>query len=184
MSDRSLMLSALMSVPDEKGKGGERVPRDFDRFKNRIAEEVKKVRWTATMPALAEKLGELLEIPLPGVMIAVWEKSDEIGKTLDDSRNSPEDVFSVELAEHTFTTEFHPEIEIRVSKFPAKVLKFLVELTLELKGIELKIRKGEILQIKTGSCKAGGKVRYDDLVLAEREFAPFALPGMIELKAG
>jgi hypothetical protein len=179
MPDQGLMLSQILGVRDEKHKAGEKTPQDFERFKARVAEEMKKIRWTAAMPKLVEKLGELLEIPLPGVMISAWDKSDEIKKTLDDSRKSPEDEFSVELAEHTFTTELHPEIEIQVSKLPAKVLKFVVEFSLELKGIELKIRKGEVLEIKTGSCKAGGKLSYDNLVLAEREFTSFELPRII-----
>jgi hypothetical protein len=176
------MLSDIVIVQDGKGRAGEQASPDFEKFKARVMEAMKKIHWTATMPKLVEKLGELLEIPLPDVMIAAWEKADEITKTLDDSRKSPDEEFSVELAEHTFNTEFHPELEIQVSKLPPVVLKFVVELAMGLKGIELKIRNGKILQIRTGSCKAGGKLLYDNLVLAERDFSPFEFPGVIDLK--
>jgi hypothetical protein len=178
MPDHGLMLNQILTVPDKKHRTGG----DFKRFENRVVEEIKKVHWTATMPKLVEKVAELLEIPLPGVMIAAWEKGDEIMKTLDDSRKSPEEVFSVELADHTLSTEFHPQIEIQVSNFPATFLNFVVKLSLELKGIELKIRKGKVLQIRTGSCQAGGELLYGDMVLAERKLSSFELPGVIDLQ--
>jgi hypothetical protein len=177
MPDQGPMLGQLLTLPDER----QRAAGDFKRFEDRMVEEFRKIRWTATMPKLVEKLAELLEIPLPGAMIVAWEKSDEISKTLDDSRKSPDEEFSVELAEHTLSTEFHPEIEIQVSTFPARTLEFVVELTLELTGIELKITQGEIRRIRTGSCRAGGKLSYQDLPLAERTLAPFNLPGEILL---
>ncbi len=173
-------LGQILTIAEQGEKKGDSVQRDLQQFRDRVVEEIKKVRWTAKMPALFGKIAELLDIPLPGIMIAAWEKSDEIKKTLGDSRDSPEDTFSVELVEHTLSTEFHPEIEIQVSKFPPKVLQFVVQLTLELSGIELEIKGGQIRRITTGSCEAGGKLLYDDIVLAERTLSPFKLPGEID----
>jgi hypothetical protein len=180
MSDRGPMLSAILALPNETSNNNGSVSGDLHTLTDRLSKEIKKVRWTATMPALVEKLTALLDIPLPRVMVAAWEKSDEIRRTLDESKQSPEDEFSVDLTEHTFSAEFRPEIEVQVAKLPAKILQFVIQISLTLRGIELKMRKGEIVEIRTGMCDVGGKLLYDDLVLAERPLSSFELPKVID----
>lgn len=174
-------LGQVLAMPSGNNKGSERVQRDAQRFKDRVSEEIKKVHWTAKMPELVEKLSQVLDIPLPHLMIAAWKKGDEIRKALEDSRSSPDEEFDLDLDEHTISTDFEPEIEVQVAGVPAAVLKFAVKFTLELKEMELRIRAGMIREIRTGTCQATGALLFDDLVLAERKGEPIQLPGVISL---
>ncbi len=181
MPESDITLADILSLPEEGSEGSEKVKQDVKRFKERVSDELNKVHWVASLPKVVEKVGEMLNIPLPKVMIDAWKKGDEIRKVLQESAKSPDDEFSVELAEHTLDTEFKPQIEIRVGEMSPVVLDFLIRLSLELKGIELMIRKGEIYQVRTGTCQAGGQLLFGDLLIAERELEPIRLPGVVRL---
>ncbi len=176
------MLADILHLPGEKEKGSERARQDLQRFKDRIAQEIKKVHSVASMPKLFDCISTMLGIPLPDIMVKAWEKGDEIARVLRDSAALPDDEFTVELGEHELATEFKPQIEIRLAKLPPIELDFLITLSLELKEIVLTIMKGRILKIRTGSCQAGGELHFHDLLLAERKLEPFQLPGEISLQ--
>ncbi len=72
------MLADILHLPGEKERGSERTRQDLQRFKDRIAQEIKKVHWVASMPKLFDCIRTMLGIPLPDIMVKAWEKGDEI----------------------------------------------------------------------------------------------------------
>ena len=127
MSDQEVTLGQLLSVPLDQqsvGGSGSRATEGMTKFKERVKAEVKTIHWPASMPDLVEKVTQLLDIPLPDIMIEAWRKSEEIQEALEESRKSPQEERFVELVEHTLSTEFRPKIEIHIGRTLAKTINF------------------------------------------------------------
>ena len=92
---------------------------------------------------------------------------------------APQRVIVLDLAEHVVTNEYHPYIEIRIAGVPLpKRIEFKVQILTSLKGINLKIQAGAITEIQAGSCDFEGKVKYQDLTIADKKVGPIELLGL------
>ena len=177
MADTSPSIRAVLDVPDKDAHESD--PSRWHKFRTRVSDEVKGIKWVA-LPALTERVCELLEIKISDVFLASWKKMDELKKALDESEKNPKTTKYLGLAEHTIRSEHKPYIEARIEGLPAKKLEFLVKLSLTLKGFVLKVEKGDIVEIQTGRCEAEGKVSYKELTLVEKKLEPILLPGSIK----
>ena len=187
MSESSVTLSRVFSLQGDKTPASEakNIPAGkLDLLRERIIKEVEGIKWSAALPELTEKIGELFNIEVPDILLAAWKKIDALKKYLDSSQYAPEETIYAELAEHTITGELHPYLEIQVKNIPVKKIEFTVNLSLALKGIVLKIQNGRIKEIKTGTCEVKGRIEYQDLVIAEKALEPIQLPGSIDLGEG
>jgi hypothetical protein len=177
MSDSSLNLRTLFSFPDPAAKTPP--SNQWQEFQSRLGCEIKTIKWPAAMPDLASKVTELFNVELPDLFVASWKKARELQKALEESRKSPEKVIVLGLAEHLITNEYHPYIEIRIAGVPLpKKIEFKVQIVTRLRGINLKIQAGTITEIQAGSCDFEGKVKYEDLTLAEKKVGPIELLGV------
>jgi len=174
MNDSSLNLRTLFSFPDPAAKAAP--SNEWQEFQSRLGSEIKTIKWPAAMPDLASKVGELFNVELPDLFVSSWKKAKELQEALEESRKSPEDVIVLELAEHEITKEYHPYIEIRIAGMPLpKKIEFKVQIGTALKGINLKIQGGAITEIQAGSCDFEGKIKYEDLTIAEKKVGPIEL---------
>ena len=144
-----------------------------------MGREIKTIKWMAPMPDLVSKVGELFNVELPDLLVLSWKKARQLQEALEESRRSPEQVIVLDLAEHAITNEYHPYIEIRIAGMPLpKKIEFQVQIVTRLKGINLKIQAGNITEIQAGSCDFEGKVKYQDLTLADKRLGPIELVGV------
>jgi hypothetical protein len=174
MSDSSLNLRTLFSFPDPAAKTPP--SNQWQEFQSRLGREIKTIKWPAAMPDLASKVTELFNVELPDLFVASWKKARELREALEESKKSPEEVIVLELAEHSITNEYRPYIEIRIAGVPLpKKIEFKVQIATRLRGINLKIQAGIITEIQAGSCDFEGKVKYEDLTLAEKKVGPIEL---------
>jgi len=177
MSDSSINLRSLFSFPDPDTPAAP--SNQWEEFQNRLGREIKTIKWPAAMPDLVSKIGELFDVELPDLLIDSWKKAGEIQEALEESRKAPGQVTILELAGHTVSSEHHPYIEIRIAGVPLpKRIQFTVGLSATLKGVELRIKGGEIVEIETGSCEFEGKVKYEDLTIADKKLGPIRLRGL------
>jgi len=177
MSNSSLNLRRLFSFPAPNGPVAS--SNQWQEFQSRLDREIKTVQWPAATPDLASKIGELFNVELPDLLVLSWKKAAELQKALEESRKSPEQVVVLDLAEHVMTNEYHPYIEIRIAGVPLpKRIEFTVQILTRLKGINLKIQDGTITEIQAGSCEFEGKVKYEDLTIADKKLAPIVLRGV------
>ena len=168
MSDSSLNLRRLFSFPDPVAATPP--SNQWQEFQSRLGREIKTIKWLAPMPDLVSKVGELFNVELPDLLVLSWKKARQLQEALEESRRSPEQVIVLDLAEHEITNEYHPYIEIRIAGVPApKKIEFTVELLTRLKGIILRIQAGTITEIEAGSCDFEGKVKYQDLTIADKK---------------
>ena len=176
MSDSSTKLRTLLALPDPDARA--EASNRWQELQNRLGREIKTIKWPAAMPDLVPKIGELFDQPLSDLLIAAWQKADALQTLLAESKNKPETVMSLELAEHSLTSKYHPYIEIKLGRvLQVKKIDFAVTFSASLKGINLRIKNGTITGVQAGSCEFEGKVQYEDLPIAEKKVGPIQLRG-------
>ena len=177
MNNSSLNLRTLFSLPNP---GATTPPSNqWQEFQSRLSREIKTIKWPAAMPDVASKVGELFDVELPDLLVLSWKKARQLQEALEESRKSPEQVIVLDLAEHVITNEYHPYIEMRIAGVPSpKKIEFTVDLLTRLKGIILKIQAGTITEIQAGTYDFEGKVKYQDLTLADKKVGPIELLGV------
>ncbi len=153
-------------------------------LKEKVSKEIKEIRWPVTFNEIIRKVEDLLNISIPDIMVAAWNKYRMLLKYTDRGKYSSNETFLVPLAEHTIKSEHKPYIEILINDKSVGKIDFNINISLTLKGIILKIRDGKIQEIQTGSCKGKGTIKYEDFVLLEKETDLFLLPGSINLGEG
>jgi hypothetical protein len=179
MSDSAVSLRRVFALPENGA--GDTSPDRWNTFQATLSREVKTIKWPAAMPDVAEKIGELFDVKLPDLFLVSWKRTVELRRLLSESRTTPEATKYFELADHTIRSEHHPYIEVKIRNVPVKKIEFTVSLACKLKGFVLRIKAGEIEEIRTGRCEVEGKVEFAGLTIAEKKLAPIDLPGSIKL---
>lgn len=179
MSKADLTVREALSAPD---LGAQTAPPDrWGNFQKQVEEEVKSIKWPMTMPDVAAMVGELFDIPIPGLLLGSWRKADALLKLLRESEESPEEVMYLELADHMIERKLYPYIQIKIENFEARRLDFTLHLSLRLKGFILKVQEGQVKEILTGQCEFGGMIDFMKRTVLKKEFSPIKLPGSIPL---
>lgn len=171
-------LREIFSLPEkEDGPADE----DWKAFQEKVSKEVKGVKWIASMPDLAPRVCELLDIKLPDVLVTAWKKVEDIQKVLEESKKTPDKTVYLELAEHTIDYHSKPSIDVKIKKATVKKLELPIQLGFKLRGFVLKIQNGRIKEMQTGNCEAKGTIKYGSLTVAEKRLEPIKLPFSIQI---
>jgi hypothetical protein len=181
MTEPTVTLREVFELPENGQSDPE--PDRWQAIQDRIAKEAKDVKLPARMHDLGPKICELFDVPLPNILVTSWKKVGNLQTMLEKSRNSPEEIMYLALAEHSINCEQKPYIEMKFKDLPVKKIEFLVKLLFKLKGFVLKIQNGTILQMQTGACEVQGTISYCGQVILEKKLSPINLPGQIELAA-
>lgn len=152
--------------------------------KESVLKQTKGVGWDIIKTEILEKVEDLLDIGIPDIMVATWNKYRILLKYLDRKKYPANESFLVPLAEHTITSEHHPYLEIMMNEQPVGKIGFDISVALKLEGIILKIQDGKIKEIFTGTCKGKGTIKCDNLILLEKDTPSFPLPASINLGQG
>lgn len=181
MTEQTVTLREVFELP----RDGEPDPQP-DRWKTvkeRVVKEVKDVKLPAKMEDLGPKICELFDVPLPDVLVTSWKKVANLQAVLEKSKNSPDEVMYLELAQHSINCQQKPHIEMKIKNLPVKKIEFLVKLLFNLKGFVLKIKGGAIQEMETGVCEVKGTISYAGVVIAEKKLSPIDLPGRIPVSS-
>ena len=150
-------------------------------FQKKVTKEVKGVRWIASMPDLAPKVCELLDIKVPDLLISAWKKVQDIQRVLAESKKTPDKIVYLELAEHTIDYQTKPSIDVKIKRATVKKVELPIQLGFKLRGFVLKIQNGGIREMQTGSCEAKGSIKYGGITVAEKKLEPIKLPLSIKI---
>ncbi len=172
-------IGSLFSVPANNSAG--ETSGQWKALHDKLNKELKSVK-TASLPELAPKIGELFDIPISDVLLSSWKKATEVQALLYKSKASPDETFFAGLAEHTINSEHRPFIEITIKGQAIRKIEFVARLFLKLNGFVLKIQKGDIKEIQTGTCEIGGSLEYEGVKLAEKRLEPVSLPGSVVIE--
>ena len=144
---------------------------------------MKDVKFPAALSDLGPKICELFNVPLPNMLVTSWKKVDDLRARLEKSRNAPDKVEYLELAQHTINCDQKPYLEMRLKDVPLKKIQFAVKLVFTLKGFVLKIQGGAIQEIQTGACEVKGTISYAGQVIVDKKLSPIKLPGTLPVPA-
>src|SRR5688500_8152912 len=177
----TVTISDVFELP----KNGEHDPKTdrWEAVQKRIKEEVKDVKCPAALSDLGPKICELFNVPLPNLLVTSWKKVDDLRTRLEKSRNAPDKVEYLELAQHTINCDQKPYLEMRLKDVPLKKIQFAVKLVFSLKGFVLKIQSGAIQEIQTGACEVKGTISYAGHVIVEKKLSHIKLPGTLPVPA-
>jgi hypothetical protein len=151
-------------------------------LKRAVAEHSKMIKWDTLEDVLADKVLEMLDVPLLGVLLSGWKKYREVKELANSDAHSKKQ--KVSLAQHTLTSEHHPYLEIRLKGVPVETLNFTVIAKLVLDGFLLTIQDRRITAVQTGSVRGQGSLALESTVILERDFGSIELPGTIKLGEG
>jgi hypothetical protein len=173
-------LRQIFSLPEKEAD-----PSDdhWKSFQEKVTKEVKGVKWISSMPDLAPKICELLDIKIPDLLIAAWKKVEDLRAVLEKSKLTPDETVYLELAQHTINSEHKPSVDVKIKGATVKKIELVIQLGFNLKGFLLKIQNGAIREMQTGQCEAKGTIKYGGLTVAEKKLAPIKLPFSIPISA-
>lgn len=139
----------------------------FSELRNSISKKEPLMEWNSVLSQVLKKCPELLELRFKDILVGGWRKYQQLGQYFDQGKTNPEVTFSVPLINHAIVSEHHPKIEIRINEIQLGQIDFTILLKLELSGIILNIKGGEIDGVKAGNCKCKGSVTCEGIVLFE-----------------
>ncbi|HKP37377.1 MAG TPA: hypothetical protein VJT71_10995 [Pyrinomonadaceae bacterium] len=181
MTEPNVTLRDVFELPKDGAPDPE--PARWQAVQDRIRKEVKDVKLPAKMHDLGPKILELFDVPLPTVLVTSWKKAGSLQEIIAQSREAPDEVKYLELAEHTINCEQKPHIEMRIKNLPVKKIQFVVKLLFKLKGFVLKVQNGAIKEIQTGNFEAKGTVSFAGQIILEKKLSPINLPGRVDVPA-
>jgi hypothetical protein len=128
---------------------------------------------------LAQQLTAVLHFDIGELILRSWLKLAEVKSAAATSREHPGDLMVVPLAAHMINGSKQPVIEIYAGT--AKVARFELEakITMELRGVELKLGAGRITSVASGSWSATASVSCFAVPLATRRLAERGLPNLL-----
>jgi hypothetical protein len=173
-------LRQIFSLPEK-----ETDPSDdhWKTFREKVSKEIKGVKWISSMPDLAPKVCELLDIKIPDVLITAWKKVEDLRAVLEKSKKTPDETIYLELAQHTINSEHKPSVDVKIKGATVKKIELVIQIGFNLKGFLLKIQNGAIREMQTGQCEAKGTIKYGGLTVAEKKLEPIKLPFSIPIPA-
>ena len=147
-------------------------------------DDIENVEWKTLSNEVLAQLDQLLDIDLGKLIFSAWERYRLLRKYCDKEAYPPEETAFVPLAEHKIQSTHRPFVEIMINDTPVGRLDFDIRLTLDLEGLELKVRDGKVMAITAGSCRGSGTLKCGDVLLKEQKTREFALPGSIDFGEG
>jgi len=139
----------------------------FSELRNSISKKEPLMEWDSVLSQILKKCPELLDLRFKDILVGGWRKYQQLEQYFDQGKTNPEVSFSVPLVSHTIISEHHPKIEIKFNEINMGHIDFSILLKLELSGIVLNIKGGEIEGVKAGNCKCKGSVACEGIVLLE-----------------
>jgi hypothetical protein len=140
--------------------------------------------WMSLASDIGDKVGEMFDIPLIGLLTGAWKDFRELADAADPDRHTANETVVVALFDHEFEASFTPHIDIEVSGMKAVRVDFEIAAGIELEGIELEIRGGVIRAVRLGSIFATVSLKCQGLTLFEQSSQKLQLPGEIRLSPG
>lgn len=174
MPDSAVTLRHVFAVPEPSGE--KESPETWKKFRTRLTEEIKGIK---IAPDIVAKVGELLDIPVPSIFLASWSRADALKSLLEESKQNPDAIMDLELADHTINSQHHPYIEVRIHNAAVKKIEFTLRLVFNLKGCVLRVQHGVIKEMRAGMCDVQGSMEYGGVTILEKTTAPIHFPGAI-----
>jgi hypothetical protein len=140
--------------------------------------------WTHLGSTAADKMADELDVDLFEVLAHGWGVARELREYADPAKHPPGKRAVVYAGKHKFTTAVHPTVEITVEGYPARTLRFTLELVATFKTIALGIENGRIVDAGAGTGEVSAQLKYGNEPLHPAVVSqPVNLSGRVKFKA-
>ena len=150
----------------------------------RVEEAVKKANDNRAVPissaAFIAAIGGILNVPLLDIIVRAWNEGKLFQKYLDPQHYDPEEVISITLKQHEVTSTHRPKVEVVLNGQTIDSIEFQLDVALTLEGVILQVQGGNIRKVHSGRVKGKCTIKYENLILFERETEAMDLPGSVQ----
>ncbi len=139
-----------------------------------------QTQWPHLSVGVAEHVCDFLKENLVGVFAGAWAKYSELKRCAKETREDGS-TMDVALADHDFTYEMEPYVDVLLNGVKVADIPFKVAVTFTVSGLELFLKKGCVYQVRSGKLDCKAEIRCAQSVVWNRELAGVNLPGELHL---
>jgi hypothetical protein len=126
------------------------------------------------------RVRDVLDIKLLDIFLGAWSKSLDILEAIAATARDPSAVENVQLFEHTITDKEYPELKIAFLGQKLSVIRLELDLSADLTGANLEIRRGGISSVEFGEVTTQLSLLCEDTkLLPDWSEGPFNILGKI-----
>lgn len=156
---------------------------EIQQLRQTVKANIPGSNWSLLRSEILAQTQQLLEIDLYPILITSWESHQDVAREMGtlkrllkaDPKNDTTTI--VDLDEHEIKSTYSPSLSIRIGE-KIHLLRSFIAVTFNLKGVSLKIQRGEITKILSGDLSGKGFMQYQNATLIEKDFLTFSLTGL------
>lgn len=139
-----------------------------------------QTQWPHLSVGVAEHVCDFLKENLVRVFAGIWAKYSELKRCAKETREEGS-TMDVALADHDFTYEMEPGVDVLLNGMKVAHIPFKVVVTCTVSGLELFLKQGCVYQVRSGKLDCKAEIRCGESVVWNRELAGVNLPGELHL---
>ncbi len=146
----------------------------------------------AAVPAVSQEgltgafntaLEQVMAVQIGEILLASWSKLGALNEAMKSTGADPTSVVILPLLDHKVSSTHAPCIDLLCAGKELAKLAFDISVVLQLKGVELEVRRGAITAVTAGKAVAEGKLVLAGKTLVQRKSKDLPLPGRLALGA-
>ena len=142
---------------------------------------MEETHWSGLSDAIASHLCGYLQRNIVSIFAEAWSKFAELRKQVLKTNHDERATTCVGLADHEFTYEIKPCLEIELNGKKVGEIPFTISALFDVTGLELGLHKGCVTYVRTGRCEVSGTLQLVEKTLWHSPSATFDLPGEFHL---
>jgi hypothetical protein len=143
-----------------------------------------QIQWRAAAEEVAHRLREMLDVPLPRLLMNGWTLRSEMKSYCDAAKYPPDASVTVKLAKHSVQWSQKPKVQVRVNGVPIGALNFALEANATLAAAVVTIRGGRVLALNAGNVVLDGSVSLEDHEIMGKRVVDVPIPGRLDFGDG
>ena len=179
----TLMLSDVLlsgtTTLAERLRAGLDVGEEAAEIKQALVRAVPGLPLQPVIDGVCASLQQALDVPISSLLVGAWDRSRELRAAIQQTRDSDKTAVLVPLLAHTITSEHRPYVDVVLSGAPLARLVFPLKVAFALDGFVLRIARGRIAAMTTGTLKIKATLKFANFVLLEKALPAVALPGSL-----
>lgn len=157
----------LADAPDDKNK--------------QLVARMGELQWALLPDQVAEHVCGFLDENVVDIFAAAWSRFNDLKRHARETRDDRTITMDVALAEHDFTYEMGPSLELLLDGVPVKTIQFRVMMTCTVEGLVLGLKQGAVYRVRSGHCNTKAEIRCAGELVWERPLFGTDLPGELTL---
>jgi hypothetical protein len=174
----NVLLAGATKVKDRLGASLAHGP-EANQIKAALAKAAPGLPLGVLLDGVGRAVQDALDVPVTDLLVGAWERARDLRAALETTRRSPGETVLVPLLSHSISSHHRPYVDVVVEGVPLVRLEFPVKVEFRLEGVVVRVRRGRIAEILSGTVKVKGTVQFGDFVLFEKAMAPISIPGVL-----